>query len=899
MAKKKQEIQLQRELETQEEWEECLAMEGLWVVDVYQEWCGPCNALQGTFRRLKNELGDSLLHFAVAKADTIDALEQYRGRCEPTFLFYAGGVLVSFVHGANAPKVQRTLTEQLAHEHKVMEGQGERKEVKDTVMTRSQEIELQRQEEEEARREAEDPSGVSSPKRRSAQPSGVAQEEPKGVTVAIIKPDAVAQGKTDEIIKELQDNGIEIVAQEERELTDEEARELYSELSDEDYFEELIKFITSGPSHVLVLTKGETGEAIVKDWRDMLGPTNVEQAKEEAPDSLRAKYGEQGYMNALHGSSSSETAAKEMAFFFPNLAVPTYLKKKENIQRTLALIRPEAFSASKDEILEKIQEAGFTIALHKEIQLSKEQAQEFYKEHDGQAYFDQLVQTMSSGPLLALGLARDEAIDAWREMLGPPDIDEAQEQAPESLRAKFIGQSGVNQFHGSDSETQAKKELDFFFPMQETVAVIKPSGMGTKDAIIEKIHEAGFRIAAHKETTITKDVVDIMYANQQDKDYYDDLVNSMTSGETMFMVLSREDAVDGWRRMIGETNPEEAKTKEPDSLRAQFGQDILNNAVHGSSDPDRARVEMKAVFGDLQFNEDGTVKGEEPQLDEATVVIVKEGGVPVADVAPEYRRDTNATTGETTMDETTADQDTTQDITADTTQDVTAADATEADETQANETTQGDTTQMDTTQVETTEGETGEGDTTAGDTTVADTTMADTTAGDTTVADTTVADTTVADTTVAEGDTTTADATATDDTAGADASGEPTSAEPASTEQTQGSESAQPAASQEADTPAKPASPAAKEEDKQAEAAPVAGQTEQKEEKAEEPKTEAPKADDSAQQSEATPAAGDSSASSGEVAGKKDETAGETTADQTTEGTAAADQTTAGETTAS
>ncbi|GFO05430.1 thioredoxin domain-containing protein 3-like protein [Plakobranchus ocellatus] len=155
MARKKQEIQLQREIETQEEWEECMAMEGLWVVDVYQEWCGPCAALVGNFRRLKNELGDSLLNFAIAKADTIDALEKYRGRCEPTFLFYAGGILTNFIHGANAPKVQRVITEQLAHEHKVLEGTAERKEVKDPVITRQQEIEDERLLEEAAQREAE------------------------------------------------------------------------------------------------------------------------------------------------------------------------------------------------------------------------------------------------------------------------------------------------------------------------------------------------------------------------------------------------------------------------------------------------------------------------------------------------------------------------------------------------------------------------------------------------------------------------------------------------------------------------------------------------------------------------------------------------------------------------
>ena len=59
------------------------------VVDVYSEWCGPCKAVLSLFRRIKNEIGDDLLRFAVAKSDTIDSLEPYRQQSEPTFLFFA------------------------------------------------------------------------------------------------------------------------------------------------------------------------------------------------------------------------------------------------------------------------------------------------------------------------------------------------------------------------------------------------------------------------------------------------------------------------------------------------------------------------------------------------------------------------------------------------------------------------------------------------------------------------------------------------------------------------------------------------------------------------------------------------------------------------------------------
>ncbi|TFK06288.1 mediator of RNA polymerase II transcription subunit 12-like protein [Platysternon megacephalum] len=126
MASKKKEIILQVTVNNQELWEEMLGFKGLIVVDVYQGWCGPCRTVVNLFRKIRNELGDDLLHFAVAEVDSIDALENHRGKCEPTFLFYAGGELVAVVRGANAPLLQKTILDQLEAERKVLEQGAER-----------------------------------------------------------------------------------------------------------------------------------------------------------------------------------------------------------------------------------------------------------------------------------------------------------------------------------------------------------------------------------------------------------------------------------------------------------------------------------------------------------------------------------------------------------------------------------------------------------------------------------------------------------------------------------------------------------------------------------------------------------------------------------------------------
>ncbi|XP_009688777.2 thioredoxin domain-containing protein 6 [Struthio camelus] len=126
MAAKRKEVVLQININNQELWEEMLCLKGLIVVDAFQAWCGPCKTVVDLFQKIRNEVGSDLLHFAVAEVDSIDALEKYRGKCEPVFLFYARGELVAVVRGANAPLLQKTILERLAAEKEALERGGER-----------------------------------------------------------------------------------------------------------------------------------------------------------------------------------------------------------------------------------------------------------------------------------------------------------------------------------------------------------------------------------------------------------------------------------------------------------------------------------------------------------------------------------------------------------------------------------------------------------------------------------------------------------------------------------------------------------------------------------------------------------------------------------------------------
>uniref|UniRef100_A0A672QWF3 NME/NM23 family member 8 n=1 Tax=Sinocyclocheilus grahami TaxID=75366 RepID=A0A672QWF3_SINGR len=484
------------------------------VVDVYQKWCGPCRAVVSLFRKIKNELGDELLHFATAEADGIEALEKYRGKCEPTFLFYAGGELVSVLRGPNTPLLQRVIQEELSKEKNVLAHGAARRAVTDEGLT----------EEEEVNEDFKD----------HPHDEGVIGPANKSNTVAIIKPDVVAHGKADEIIMKIQDAGFVILAHEERTLSEAEAQDFYQHKAAEPYFQELIQFMSSGPSHVLVISKTEGCEDVIPAWREFIGPPDVEEARRTQPESLRAQYGTETLLNALHGSSDSEQASRELAFFFPSFRMAMADSgseragpEQEHVERTLALIRPDAARENREEILGRIHEAGFTVAMQRELMLSEDQVRQFYSDHLEQEYFPSLLESMTSGPVLALALVKERAVEHWRNILGPKDPIQAKTEQPNSLRAQFVsGSSSINQLHGSGSSEEAEREIGFFFPPEDTLAVIKPD-TEHKEEILEEIRARAFTISRLKDTVLSREMAEEFYKEHRDKPFFSQLVDYM------------------------------------------------------------------------------------------------------------------------------------------------------------------------------------------------------------------------------------------------------------------------------------------------------------------------------------------------------------------------------------
>ena len=132
-------------------------------------------------------------------------------------------------------------------------------------------------------------------------------------TLVLIKPDGVARGLVGEVLGRIERKGFVVVALEMRTLTAAIAEEHYGEHKGQPFFNDLVAFITSAPLVAAVIE----GEAAITSWRAMMGATNPANA---APGTIRGDLATQTQNNVTHGSDSPESAAREIALFFPGLS---------------------------------------------------------------------------------------------------------------------------------------------------------------------------------------------------------------------------------------------------------------------------------------------------------------------------------------------------------------------------------------------------------------------------------------------------------------------------------------------------------------------------------------------------------------------------------------------------
>lgn len=135
---------------------------------------------------------------------------------------------------------------------------------------------------------------------------------------------------------------------------------------------------------------------------------------------------------------------------------------------TLAIIKPDAVKAGKvGLILAKLEDEGFTIRATRLARLETAEAGAFYAVHRERPFYEPLKRFMTSGPILALALERDNAVAHLREVIGATDPAEA---APGTVRALYAENKERNAIHASDSDETARQELAFFFSQREMLS---------------------------------------------------------------------------------------------------------------------------------------------------------------------------------------------------------------------------------------------------------------------------------------------------------------------------------------------------------------------------------------------------------------------------------------------
>ncbi|XP_068234405.1 thioredoxin domain-containing protein 6-like [Palaemon carinicauda] len=408
MSRKKAEAQqLQIEIKGNDDWQSISQRRGLLVVDVYSEWCGPCSSMTGHLRRIKLELGDEYLTLATANADAIDELNKFRGKPEPTWLFFGSGKPLTAIHGADGPQLLNTIRRLLKVEVAALKGQAER----EVVLLESLIKPIEILEPDEDLDDVEGQMNMDDSEGSDAGPVELHQG------VLFIIPQIVAEEKTETFLSNIVGAGFMIIGHVQEEYTrdelhdllfppepeveegegegeegegdggdnqdkgeeeppeeqegdeektkegteGEEAEEEKDQVAEEDTEEDLLYWeeqLGDGPLYIILL-KVEEG-CVVTAWQQVLGPHDLEKAREEEPECLVALFGEEERVIPAWLPKGRELQERLTNKFFPpppDASVPRLL------------IIPDC---EHQPVLEKIGLGGIRVLAHTQASLQQE-----------------------------------------------------------------------------------------------------------------------------------------------------------------------------------------------------------------------------------------------------------------------------------------------------------------------------------------------------------------------------------------------------------------------------------------------------------------------------------------------------------------------------------------------
>ena len=274
-------------------------------------------------------------------------------------------------------------------------------------------------------------------------------------TFAMIKPDAYTS--TGKIIDQIYQSGFMISKLKMTRFSPETAGVFYGEHKGKPFYNGLVDFVTSDVVTGLELV----AENAVERWRHTIGPTNTNNARTQAPNSIRARFGTDGTKNAVHGSDSGPSWKRETDFFFSQKQPSTAVFSN----CTICIIKPHAVAnGDAGRIIDRILEEGFEISALEMFNLDKPTAEEFFEVYKGVvSEYVPLTEHMITGPSIVLEVRQENAVKAFRDFAGPADPEIAKNLRPNTLRAQFGIDKIRNAVHCTDLPEDGTLESEYFF----------------------------------------------------------------------------------------------------------------------------------------------------------------------------------------------------------------------------------------------------------------------------------------------------------------------------------------------------------------------------------------------------------------------------------------------------
>ena len=279
-------------------------------------------------------------------------------------------------------------------------------------------------------------------------------EEIRSNTFGLIKPDAYLNiGK---IIDCIYQSGFSISKLKLCKMSIEDASLFYNNLQNSPSFQSMINYISSDYVVGIDLVKKNA----IKEWLTLLGPEDVELAKQNSPNSLRAIFGESGIKNAIHGSLTSADTKRESSLIFNKIRHQPILNNCSCV-----VIKPHAISeGNAGKIIDILLTEGFEISSMEMLYIDKVQAEEFFEIYKGVLpEYSQMIDSVVCGPIIGIEVRQNDCVNKLRALAGPHDPDIAKALRPNTIRAKFGKNCVYNAIHCTDLEEDATIECDYLF----------------------------------------------------------------------------------------------------------------------------------------------------------------------------------------------------------------------------------------------------------------------------------------------------------------------------------------------------------------------------------------------------------------------------------------------------